>query len=167
VGRTALELNFFECLVNQGQARGGLVLGGKPAKRPECGDGLFIEPTVFTGVDNRMRIAQEEVFGPVLSVIAFNDEADAVRIANDTPYGLGSAVWTNDLNRAHRVAGRIQAGSVWINTYRITSQLSPFGGFKRSGLGREGGTEMIKSYTQTKSIWIDHSPEFPYPFKGR
>jgi acyl-CoA reductase-like NAD-dependent aldehyde dehydrogenase len=144
-----------------------LVLGGKPASRPECGDGLFIEPTIFDEVDNKMRIAQEEVFGPVLSVITFEDEKDAVRIANDTVYGLGSGIWTNDLKRAHRVAAQIQAGSVWINTYRISSQLSPFGGYKRSGLGREGGAEMLKSYTQTKSIWLDLNTDFPYPFKGR
>lgn len=144
-----------------------LVLGGRPAKRPECGDGLFIEPTIFADVNNKMRIAQEEVFGPVLSVITFEDEKDAVRIANDTNYGLGSGLWTNDLKRAHRVAAQIQAGSVWINTYRISSQLSPFGGYKRSGLGREGGAEMLKSYTQTKSVWLDLNEDFPYPFKGR
>jgi aldehyde dehydrogenase (NAD+) len=114
-----------------------------------------------------MRIAQEEVFGPVLSVISFGDEEDAISIANDTNYGLGSGLWTNDLKRAHRMAARIQAGSVWINTYRISSQLSPFGGYKRSGLGREGGAEMLKSYTQTKSVWLDLNPDFPYPFKGR
>lgn len=144
-----------------------LVLGGQPAKRSECGDGLFIEPTIFADVDNRMRIAQEEVFGPVLSVIAFDSEEDAIRIANDSNYGLGSGVWTNDLKRAHRVAARIQAGSVWINTYRISSQLSPFGGYKRSGIGREGGAEMLKSYTQTKSVWLDLNADYPYPFKGR
>ncbi len=144
-----------------------LVLGGQPAKRPECGEGLFIEPTIFAEVDNKMRIAQEEVFGPVLSVIDFEDEEDALRIANDTRYGLGSGIWTSDLKRAHRVAARIQAGSVWINTYRMTSQLSPFGGYKRSGIGREGGAEMLKSYTQTKSIWLDLNPEYPYPFSGR
>lgn len=144
-----------------------LVLGGQAAKRPECGDGLFIEPTIFAEVDNKMRIAQEEVFGPVLSVIDFEDEQDAIRIANDTSYGLGSGIWTNDLKRAHRVAARIQAGSVWINTYRMTSQLSPFGGYKRSGVGREGGAEMLKSYTQTKSIWLDLNAEYPYPFSGR
>lgn len=144
-----------------------LLLGGEPAKRLECGDGLFIEPTIFGEVNNKMRIAQQEVFGPVLSVIEFEDEQEAIGIANDTPYGLGAGLWTSDLKRAHRVAARIQAGSVWINTYRVTSQLSPFGGFKRSGIGREGGAEMLKSYTQTKSVWVDLNPEYAYPFSGR
>jgi aldehyde dehydrogenase (NAD+) len=156
-------LRYIDIARNEGAT---LQLGGGPATRPECGDGLFIEPTIFVDVDNKMRIAQEEVFGPVLSVITFDDEDEAVRIANDTPYGLGSGIWTDDLKRAHRVAARIQAGSVWINTYRISSQLSPFGGYKRSGFGREGGAEMLKSYTQTKSVWLDLNADFPYPFKG-
>ncbi len=144
-----------------------LRLGGGPAKRPECGSGWFIEPTIFTGVDNRMRIAQEEVFGPVLSVIPFKDEEDAIRIGNDVVYGLAAGVWTQDLNRAHRMAAALQAGTVWINTYRAVSPLSPFGGYKHSGLGRESGSEMIKEYLQVKSVWIDSTPEFPSPFTLR
>ena len=137
------------------------------AKRPECGDGWFIEPTIFTGVDNAMRIAQEEVFGPVLSVIPFKDDEDAIRIGNDVTFGLAAGVWTQNLNRAHLMAKRLQAGTVWVNTYRAVSFTSPFGGYKNSGLGRESGQDMILDYTQTKSVWIDTNAEFPNPFAMR
>ncbi len=139
-------------------------LGGGPARRPECGDGWFVEPTVFTGVDNSMRIAQEEVFGPVLSVIPFKDEDHAVEIANDIPYGLAAGVWTTSIKRAITVSERLQAGSVWVNTYRAVSFMSPFGGYKRSGLGRENGREAMQNYMQTKSVWISTSEEVPNPF---
>ncbi|MBI4185324.1 MAG: aldehyde dehydrogenase [Proteobacteria bacterium] len=140
------------------------VLGGGPAKRPECGDGLFVEPTIFTGVSNNMRIAQEEVFGPVLSVIRFRDEDEAVRIANDILYGLAAGVWTQNIRRAITVAERLECGTVWVNTYRAVSFLSPFGGYKRSGLGRENGQDMIKEYMQQKSVWISTATEVPNPF---
>ena len=110
-------------------------LGGGPATRPECGTGWFVEPTIFTGVNNNMRIAQEEVFGPVLSVITFKDEEEAVQIANDVRFGLGAGVWTSDIGRAIRMSERIQAGTVWVNTYRAVSYMSPFGGYKESGIG--------------------------------
>ena len=144
-----------------------LALGGAPAKGPECGDGWFIEPTIFTGVDNAMRIAQEEVFGPVLSVIPFKDDEHAIAIGNDVAFGLAAGVWTQDLNRAHLMAKRLQAGTVWVNTYRAVSFTSPFGGYKSSGLGRESGQDMILDYTQTKSVWIDTNAEFPNPFAMR
>jgi aldehyde dehydrogenase (NAD+) len=140
------------------------VLGGSKAARPECGDGWFVEPTIFTGVDNRMRIAQEEVFGPVLSVIPFEDEEEAVAIGNDVVFGLAAGVWTQSMRRAFRMAEQLQAGTVWINTYRAVSYLSPFGGYKRSGLGRESGQEMIQEYLQTKSVWISLASEVPNPF---
>jgi aldehyde dehydrogenase (NAD+) len=140
------------------------VLGGAKATRPECGQGWFVEPTIFTGVNNRMRIAQEEVFGPVLSVIPFKDEADAIAIGNDVVYGLAAGVWTQNMRRALLMAEKLQAGTVWINTYRAVSYLSPFGGYKRSGLGRESGQEMIKEYLQTKSVWISTASEVPNPF---
>ena len=111
-----------------------LLLGGSAATRPECGNGWFVEPTIFGGVDNRMRIAQEEVFGPVLSIIRFKDEADALEIANDVRFGLGSGVWTSDISRAFRMAEGLHAGTVWVNTYRAVSFMSPFGGVKDSGL---------------------------------
>ena len=140
------------------------VLGGGPAQRPECGAGWFVEPTIFAGVRNDMRIAREEVFGPVLSVIKFDDEEDAIRIANDTPYGLAAGVWTRSIKRAITVAERLQAGTVWVNTYRAVSFMSPFGGYKRSGLGRELGQEAIREYLQTKSVWISTADEVPNPF---
>lgn len=140
------------------------VLGGGPADAAEVGEGWFVRPTVFTGVENTMRIAQEEVFGPVLSVIRFKDEDDAVRIANDVLYGLAAGLWTQNIRRALTVSTRLQAGTVWVNTYRATSFTSPFGGYKRSGLGRENGQEAIKSYLQVKSVWISTATEVPNPF---
>ncbi len=139
------------------------VLGGGKATRPECGDGWFVEPTIFTGVKNSMRIAQEEVFGPVLSVIPFKDEEEAVAIGNDVVYGLAAGVWTQSMRRSLMMAERLQAGTVWVNTYRAVSYLSPFGGYKRSGLGRESGQEMIKDYLQVKSVWISTAAEVPNP----
>lgn len=144
-----------------------LALGGTPATRPECGNGWFIEPTIFTGVENKMRIAQEEVFGPVLSVIPFDTDDEALAIANDVLYGLASGVWTQNLNRAHRMAHGIEAGTVWVNTYRAMSMTTPFGGYKRSGLGKENGTDQIKEYMDVKTVWIDMNDEFPSPFAMR
>jgi (Z)-2-((N-methylformamido)methylene)-5-hydroxybutyrolactone dehydrogenase len=143
------------------------VLGGGPAKRPECGDGWFVEPTIFSGVNNQMRIAREEVFGPVLSVIRFRDEEEAIAIANDTLYGLAAGMWTQSIKRALKVSERLQAGSVWVNTYRAVSYMSPFGGYKRSGLGRENGQDAIWEYLQTKSVWISTADEVPNPFVMR
>jgi aldehyde dehydrogenase (NAD+) len=140
------------------------VMGGGKATRPECGEGWFVEPTIFTGVKNSMRIAQEEVFGPVLAVIPFKDEEDAVAIGNDVVYGLAAGVWTQNVRRALTMAERLQAGTVWVNTYRAVSYLSPFGGYKRSGLGRESGQEMIKDYMQVKSVWVSTATEVPNPF---
>jgi len=140
------------------------VLGGARASRPECGSGWFVEPTIFTGVKNSMRIAQEEVFGPVLAVIPFEDEDEAVAIGNDVVYGLAAGVWTQNMRRALTLSERLQAGTVWVNTYRAVSYLSPFGGYKRSGLGRESGQEMIKDYMQVKSVWISTATEVPNPF---
>ena len=111
-----------------------------------------------------MRIAQEEVFGPVLSVIRFADEDEAVDIANDIAYGLAAGVWTQSIKRAIKVSERLRAGTVWVNTYRAVSFMSPFGGFKRSGLGRENGQEAIREYLQTKSVWISTADEVPDPF---
>jgi (Z)-2-((N-methylformamido)methylene)-5-hydroxybutyrolactone dehydrogenase len=143
------------------------VVGGGPASRPECGDGAFIEPTIFADVDNRMRIAREEVFGPVLSAIRFTDLDEAVAIANDTPYGLAAGVWTQNMRRALTMAERLQAGTVWVNTYRAVSFMSPFGGYKRSGLGRENGMEAVDAYLQTKSVWLSTATEVANPFVMR
>jgi (Z)-2-((N-methylformamido)methylene)-5-hydroxybutyrolactone dehydrogenase len=142
-------------------------LGGAPAQRPECGSGWFVEPTIFTGVKPEMRIAQEEVFGPVLSIIPFDTEDDAVRIANGTVYGLAAGVWTKSIRRALSMSERLEAGTVWVNTYRAVSYMSPFGGYKRSGIGRESGIDAIREYLQTKSVWIDIAGNAPNPFVMR
>ena len=111
-----------------------------------------MQPTVFAGVSNTRTIAREEIFGPVLSVIPFRDEADAVLQGNDTEYGLAAAVWTRDVSRAHRVARALKSGRVWINTYAETDPVMSMGGYKQSGVGREQGAESIDAYTQTKSV---------------
>ncbi|OWT59285.1 aldehyde dehydrogenase [Candidimonas nitroreducens] len=143
------------------------VLGGAKGEGAECGQGWFVQPTIFTGVRNDMRIAQEEVFGPVLSIIRFKDEADALRIANDVRFGLAAAVWTRDIGRAIRMSERLQAGTVWVNTYRAVSFMAPFGGYKDSGLGRENGIDAIREYLQTKSVWINSGAVAGNPFVMR
>lgn len=140
------------------------VLGGGRPSDPTLSEGWFVEPTIFVGVDNQMRIAQEEVFGPVLSVIPFDDEADAIRIANDINFGLAAGVWTRNISRAFLMSERLQAGTVWVNTYRAVSYMSPFGGYKRSGIGRESGQEAIREYLQTKSVWMSLAEGMPNPF---
>ncbi len=145
-----------------------LVLGGSPIQSPACGDSpWFIEPTIFTHVNNKMRIAQEEVFGPVLAVIPFEDEDEAIAIANDVDFGLAAGVWTESIKRALRVSSAIRAGTVWVNTYRAVSYMSPFGGYKQSGVGRENGMDAIYEYLQTKSVWISTADDVPNPFVMR
>jgi (Z)-2-((N-methylformamido)methylene)-5-hydroxybutyrolactone dehydrogenase len=144
-----------------------LLLGGKESTRPECGRGWFIEPTVFANVNNKMRIAQEEVFGPVLAVIKFKDDEEAISIANDSRFGLGSGIWTTSIARAHRMAERMQSGTVWVNCYRAVSFMSPFGGYKNSGLGRENGIDAIREYLQTKSVWFNTGAPTANPFVMR
>ena len=143
------------------------MLGGAPATKPECGDGWFIEPTIFGDVKNSMRIAQEEVFGPILSILKFKDEDDAVAIANDVRFGLAAAAWTKDMGRAIRMSDRLKAGTIWINTYRAVSFMAPFGGYKDSGLGRENGIDAIKEYLQTKTVWINTGAVSGNPFVMR
>jgi len=117
------------------------------------GKGYFVQPTVFSNVSNDMRIAKEEIFGPVASVIRFDTEEEAIRLGNQTDYGLAAAVWTRDISRGHRVAHALRAGTVWINTYLQIDAISPFGGFKQSGYGRELGRASIESYTELKSVY--------------
>jgi (Z)-2-((N-methylformamido)methylene)-5-hydroxybutyrolactone dehydrogenase len=142
-------------------------LGGAPARRPECGSGWFVEPTIFTGVRPDMRVATEEIFGPVLSIIPFDDEDEAIRVANNTVYGLAAGVWTSSIRRAIVMSEKLEAGTVWVNTYRATSYMSPFGGYKRSGLGRESGIDAVREYMQTKSVWIDVTGKSGNPFVAR
>ena len=133
-----------------------LVLGGEPA-RVGNGRGYFWKPTIFDQVTNTMTIAREEIFGPVLSVISFDDFDRALEEANDSFYGLSAAVWTRDIKNAHRAARMLQAGTVWINTYNMYDAASPYGGYKGSGFGRESGMTGLDFYTQTKSVWVDLS----------
>lgn len=144
-----------------------LATGGCRPEDPALSAGLFVLPTVFTNVHNDMRIAREEVFGPVAAVIRFDNEDDAVRIANDTNFGLAAGIWTRDVARAHRMARRVRAGSVWVNNYRKTNYVAPFGGFKESGLGRENGSHAIDDYSEVKTVWIDTGNTITDPFNPR
>jgi acyl-CoA reductase-like NAD-dependent aldehyde dehydrogenase len=126
--------------------------------------GYFVEPTVLTDVKPDDTIVREEVFGPVLAAYPFSDEDQAVQYANDTPFGLAAAVWTKDIHRAHRVAARIRAGSVWINAYRVVAPSVPFGGFGLSGIGRESGIDAMDAYTETKAVWVELSGGTRDPF---
>lgn len=150
------QLKTIERYVEIGKKEGAsLVTGG--TRNPAAGDGYFYTPTVFADVSNDMTIAREEIFGPVLSVIRFKDEADAIAKANDTTYGLASGVWTQDVKRAHRMIRELQAGTVYVNTFSMLDSTTPFGGVKGSGFGRELGMEAMNMYTQTKSVWMDLS----------
>jgi aldehyde dehydrogenase (NAD+) len=141
-----------------------LVTGGRRAAARELAGGLFVEPTIFAGVDNDMRVAREEIFGPVLSIIPFDTEEEAVAIANDTSFGLASGIWTESLNRAHRVARALRTGMVWVNTYRAVAVQTPFGGVKDSGFGRERGEEGLREFLTTKNVMIELSDDQRDPF---
>jgi aldehyde dehydrogenase (NAD+) len=136
-----------------GRQEGAKVLLGGTASDA---NGLFVEPTILGGVSNDFRIAREEIFGPVASLIRYDDEAEAIRIANDTEFGLASGIWSESLRRVHRVIPQIRAGVVWVNTYRMGGHVMPFGGMKKSGIGREMGLDALNAYTEVKSVWINH-----------
>src|SRR5580692_2320146 len=151
-------LSFFASAASEGAA---LATGGQAAG--ELG-GYFVQPTVLTNVKPSMTVACEEVFGPVLAVIPFETEEEAISLANDTRYGLAGAVWTKDIHRGHRVAHALRTGTVWINAYRVVGPDVPFGGFGLSGLGRENGIEAVHEYTLTKAIWVELSGGTRDPF---
>ncbi|RZK00935.1 MAG: aldehyde dehydrogenase [Novosphingobium sp.] len=154
-------LSFIEAAKGDG-AR--LVAGGGRAEGPGLEKGFFIEPTIFADVKNEMKVAAEEIFGPVLSIIPFDDEDEAVSIANDTPYGLASGIWSENISRCLRMMRSIQSGVVWVNTYRVAAPQAPFGGMKDSGFGRVRGEAGIQEFMQTKNVFIDFSGDKRDPF---
>jgi len=153
------QLNRIKGYVDIAREEGANVLTGgcPPALEGDFQKGYFFQPTIFSEVKNQMRVAQEEIFGPVTSVITFKDEDDLIKQANETIYGLSAGIWTSDITRAHRFAREIKAGVVWINTFNMFNAASPFGGYKQSGYGREMGKHALELYTQVKSVWVDLS----------
>ena len=154
-----VQLDRIKGYVDIARAEGANVLTGgcPPALEGDFQKGYFFQPTIFSDVKNQMRVAQEEIFGPVTSVITFKDEEDLIKQANETIYGLSAGIWTRDITRAHRFAKEIKAGVVWINTFNMFNAASPFGGYKQSGYGREMGKHALELYTQVKSVWVDLS----------
>jgi (Z)-2-((N-methylformamido)methylene)-5-hydroxybutyrolactone dehydrogenase len=157
-------LSYIEGAKSEGAS---LVVGGEPAREGELARGLFVKPTIFADVRNHMTLAQEEVFGPVLSIIPFDTEEEAVEIGNDTRFGLASGIWTENLNRAQRVSRAIRSGMVWVNTYRASAAQTPFGGIKESGFGRERGEAGLYEFLRTKNVMIDFSEDARDPFAVR
>ena len=141
--------------IDAGKSEGAKLIAGGNRVSVDGGKGFFVEPTVFDGVNNDMKIAQEEIFGPVLATLSFDNEDEVVELANRNPYGLAAAVWTNDVKRAHRISRQLRAGTVWINTYGLMDAALPFGGYKSSGFGRELGQAALDHYTEIKTVWMN------------
>ena len=145
--------------IASGRSEGArLLTGGERARVQGFEGGFFVQPTVFAGVEDGMAIAREEIFGPVMSVLAFDGEEEAVTRANATPYGLAAGVFTRDLARAHRVIARLDAGTTWINAYNLTPVEAPFGGVKASGIGRENGRAALEHWSRVKSVYVATGP---------
>jgi aminomuconate-semialdehyde/2-hydroxymuconate-6-semialdehyde dehydrogenase len=149
-------LNKVSGYIELARREGGKVLtgGNRVNVNGRCQGGYFIEPTIVVGLDNRCKTNQEEIFGPVVTIMPFDDEEEATRIANSTAYGLSATVWTENLTRAHRVSAEIKSGIVWVNCWLHRDLRTPFGGMKQSGLGREGGWEALKFFTESKNVCI-------------
>jgi gamma-glutamyl-gamma-aminobutyraldehyde dehydrogenase len=143
--------------IDKGRAEGATLALGGAQVLADTG-GFYIEPTVFDDVGQGMTIARDEIFGPVLAAIGFDTEAEALGIANDSPYGLAAGLWTRDLSRAHRVARKLRAGSVWVNYWDGGDMTAPFGGYKQSGNGRDKSLQAFSKYTETKATWIKLEP---------
>jgi aldehyde dehydrogenase (NAD+) len=141
--------------IDAGKKEGAKLIAGGSRVWVDGGKGFFLEPTIFGDVHNEMKIAQEEIFGPVLSVLTFDDVDQVVELANRNPYGLAAAVWTREVKKAHSVSRRLRAGTVWINTYGLMDAALPFGGYKNSGFGRELGIHAIEHYTELKTVWLN------------
>src|SRR5437763_6622787 len=140
--------------IESGKSEGAKLLAGGKRASVNGDHGYFLEPTIFGGVKNDMKIAQEEIFGPVLATLAFDDVEEVAELANKNIYGLAAAIWTNDIKRAHALSRRLIAGTVWINTYGDGDASFPFGGYKQSGFGRDLGAAALEHYTETKAVWI-------------
>ena len=167
MGTAANEPQFNKIMsaIESGKQNGArLMTGGEAATEGDLANGLFIKPTIFADVRNDMSLAQEEIFGPVLSIIPFDEEEDAIQMANDTRYGLASGIWSNDINRIQRVSRALRVGLVWVNTYRVVSAQGPFGGVKDSGFGRERGEEGLYEFVATKNVMVDFSDTVRDPF---
>lgn len=167
MGTAANEIHFNRILaaIEKGVAEGAkLVAGGGRARGTGLDEGYFVQPTIFIDANNQMELAREEIFGPVLTLIPFETEEEAISIANDTRYGLAGGIWTTDLSRSLRMSRALHAGMIWVNTYRVAQPMAPFGGFKDSGYGKERGVIAIDEYLRTKNVMIDFASQVRDPF---
>ena len=162
---TKMQLEKDESMVTRAVDEGAAILcGGRRPALAEFPDGFFFEPTIVHHIGKDNFLMRNEVFGPVLAVTPFTDEAEALALANDTEFGLAAGIWTHDVRRVHKMARALEAGTVWVNTYRALTFNSPFGGYKSSGIGRQNGIEAVYQYLQTKSVWCELGDEVQDPF---